>query len=67
MSSEPIRDQIADHLLSPMNSALIMVDYQPTQVISIRSMDQQQLVQNSVRVARLATTYGLPIILSTVT
>jgi nicotinamidase-related amidase len=66
MSSEPIRDQIADHLLTPMNSALIMIDYQPTQVNSIRSMDQQQLVQNSVRVARLATTYGLPIILSTV-
>jgi nicotinamidase-related amidase len=66
MSSEPIRDQIADHLLTPMNSALIMIDYQPTQVNSIRSMDQQQLVQNSVRVARLATTYSLPIILSTV-
>lgn len=66
MSSEPVRDQIADHLLTPMNSALIMIDYQPTQVNSIRSMDQQQLVQNSVRVARLATTYGLPIILSTV-
>src|SRR6202051_826213 len=49
-----------------MNSALLMIDYQPTQVNSIRSMDQQQLVQNSVRVARLATTYGLPIILSTV-
>ena len=66
MSSQPIRDQIADHLLTPMNSALIMIDYQPTQVNSIRSMDHQQLVQNSVRVARIATTYGLPIILSTV-
>jgi nicotinamidase-related amidase len=66
MSSEPIRDQIADHLLTPKNSALIMIDYQPTQVNSIRSMDRQQLVQNSVRVARIASTYGLPIILSTV-
>ena len=66
MSSQPIRDQIADHLLTPMNSALIMIDYQPTQVNSIRSMDHQQLVQNSVRVARIATTYGLPIVLSTV-
>ncbi len=66
MSSEPIRDQITDHLLTPMNSALIMIDYQPTQVNSIRSMDRQQLVQNSVRVARIASTYGLPIILSTV-
>jgi nicotinamidase-related amidase len=66
MSSEPIRDQIADHLLTPKNSALILIDYQPTQVNSIRSMDRQQLVQNSTRVARIASTYGLPIILSTV-
>ena len=66
MPSEPIRDQITDHLLTPMNSVLIMIDYQPTQVNSIRSMDRQQLVQNSVRVVRIASTFGLPIILSTV-
>jgi nicotinamidase-related amidase len=66
MSSEPIRDQITDHLLTPMNAVLIMIDYQPTQVNSIRSMDRQELVQNSVRVAQIASTYELPIILSTV-
>jgi nicotinamidase-related amidase len=66
MSSEPIRDQIADHLLTPKNSALILIDYQPTQVNSIRSMDRQELVQNSIHVALIASTYGLPIILSTV-
>jgi nicotinamidase-related amidase len=66
MSSEPLRDQIADHLLTPKNSALIMIDYQPTQVNSIHSMDRQQLVQNSIRIARIASTYGLPIVLSTV-
>jgi nicotinamidase-related amidase len=66
MSSEPIRDQITDHLLTPKNSALILIDYQPTQVNSIRSMDRQQLIQNVVRVARIATLYGLPIVLSTV-
>ena len=66
MSSEPIRDQITDHLLTPKNCALVFIDYQPTQVNSIRSMDRQQLVQNSVRVARIALTYGLPTVLSTV-
>ena len=66
MSSEPIRDQIADHLLTPKNSALIIIDYQPTQVNSVHSMDQQTLVQNIVRVARIASTFKLPIILSTV-
>ena len=66
MSSEPIRDQITDHLLTPKNSALIIIDFQPTQVNSVRSMDRQQLVQNVVSIARIASTYGLPIILSTV-
>lgn len=66
MSSEPIRDQVTDHLLTPKNSALLVIDYQPTQVNSIRSRDRQELVQNIVRVARIALTYRLPIILSTV-
>jgi hypothetical protein len=29
MSSEPIRDPIKDHLLTPQNSAFIIIDYQP--------------------------------------
>lgn len=66
MSSELIRDQIADHLLTPKNSVLIIIDYQPVQVNSIHSMDRGALVQNIVRVARIASTYGLPVILSTV-
>lgn len=66
MSSEPIRDQIADRLLTPKNSALLVIDYQPVQVNSVRSRDRQELVQNIVRVARIASTYGLPIVLSTV-
>jgi nicotinamidase-related amidase len=66
MTSEPIRDPITDHLLTPENSALLVIDYQPTQVNSIRSMDHDDLVHSIVRVARAAVTYGLPIVLSTV-
>jgi nicotinamidase-related amidase len=66
MSSEPIRDQEIDHLLTPRNAALLIIDYQPVQVSSIKSMDQKLLVDNIVRVARTATSYGLPILLSTV-
>jgi nicotinamidase-related amidase len=66
MASEPIRDPIADHLLTPKNSVLIIIDYQPTQVNSIRSMDRAELVQNIVHVARIATTFNVPVILSTV-
>jgi len=66
MTSEPIRDPTKDHLLTPQNSALIVIDYQPTQVNSIKSMDHQLLVNNIVIVAKTATAYRLPIILSTV-
>ena len=66
MSSFPIRDQNKDHLLTPNNAALIIIDYQPTQVNSINSMNRYQLVENIVVTAKAAKTYGLPVILSTV-
>lgn len=66
MTSEPIRDSITDHLLTPQNAALLIIDYQPTQVNSIKSMDHATLVDHIVTVARAGVAYGLPIILSTV-
>jgi len=65
-SITPIRDPKEDHLISPENSALILIDYQPLQVNSVRSMDHEELVKNIVNVAKIATGFGLPIILSTV-
>ena len=66
MVSEPIRDPGKDHLLTPKNSALILIDYQPVQVNSIASMDRQLLVNNIVGVAKIGLAYRLPIIHSTV-
>lgn len=66
MTSEPIRDPLTDPLLTPANSALVVIDYQPSQVQTVRSMDTDLLVRNIVSVARIAKTYGLPIVLSTV-
>ncbi|UXB38752.1 hypothetical protein K7569_13530 [Stenotrophomonas maltophilia] len=66
MSSEPIRDPVSDHLLTPQNSAFIIIDYQPVQVNSIASMDRQLLVNNIVGTAKAAVAYGLPIVHSTV-
>jgi len=66
MSSESIRDPIKDHLLTPQNSAFIVIDYQPVQVNSIASMERQRLVSNIVRAAKAAVVYGLPIVHSTV-
>ena len=60
MASEPIRDPAKDYLLTPKNSALIIIDYQPVQVNSIASMDRQKLIDNIFGVANISLTYGLP-------
>ena len=66
MTSEPIRDPVADALLTPSNAALVVIDYQPSQIQSVGSMDHDLLLDNIVSVARLARTFDLPIVLSTV-
>jgi nicotinamidase-related amidase len=66
MTSEPIRDPLADSLLTPQNAALAIIDYQPSQIQTVRSMEHELLLDNIVSVARLGKTYDLPIVLSTV-
>lgn len=66
MTSETIRNPQTDQLLTPENSALIIIDYQPIQVSSIRSMPREELVFNIVSTAKAALNFGLPIIHSTV-
>jgi len=65
-SNGSVRDPVTDHLLTPQNSALIVIDYQPSQVQTVRSIDHQLLTDNIVSVARLARTFNLPVVLSTV-
>ncbi|MDR1088267.1 MAG: isochorismatase family protein [Coriobacteriales bacterium] len=55
-----------DHLLSPDNSVLTVIDYQPTQIDSINSMNTSLLVDNVVAVINTANVYKIPIVLSTV-
>ena len=66
MTSEPVRDSVGDHLLTPSNSVLVVIDYQPSQLQAMSSMDRDLLVDNVVSVARLARTFNLPVVLSTV-
>jgi len=66
MASEPIRDPVRDHLLTPQNAAFVIIDYQPVQVNSIASMDRQLLINNIVGASKAAVAYGLPIVHSTV-
>ena len=66
MTSETIRDPVKDQLLTPQNSALLIIDYQPVQVNSIASMDRQKLIDNIVGVAKAGRAFALPIVHSTV-
>src|SRR5579863_2970069 len=66
MTSQPIRNQVEDHLLTPKNSALLIIDFQPIQVSSVASIDRRTLVENITAVARTAMLYALPVVLSTV-
>jgi nicotinamidase-related amidase len=66
MTSEPVRDPVSDPLLTPLNSALVVIDYQPSQIQAVHSMDADLLIRNIGSVARLAKAYDLPIVLSTV-
>lgn len=43
-----------------------MIDYQPTQVNSLNSVNHSALIRNATSVAKIAKLYNLPIVLSTV-
>ena len=66
MTSGTKRDPRADHLITPENAALLLIDYQPSQVTAVRSMDHELLLKNVVSTVKIAKTFGLPIIHSTV-
>jgi nicotinamidase-related amidase len=66
MTSEAIRDQLADPLITPQNSALVLIDYQPEQIATVRSMDHDLLIKNAVSTVRAAKAFDLPIVHSTV-
>jgi nicotinamidase-related amidase len=66
LSRTIVRDPFADHLLTPQDSALLLIDYQPTQVAAVRSIDHELLVRNIVSTVKVARLFDLPIVHSTV-
>jgi nicotinamidase-related amidase len=61
-----VRDPLTDHLLTPHNAALVIIDFQPVQVASIQSRSKRELVANITALARIGKLYELPVVLSTV-
>jgi nicotinamidase-related amidase len=66
MTSLPVRDPLGDPLLTPQNSTLIVIDYQPSQVAAVQSMDIDLLRDNIVSTVKTAKAFDLPIVHSTI-
>jgi nicotinamidase-related amidase len=66
MTSASIRDPVADHLITPQNAALVLIDDQPAQFATVRSMDPELLLNNIVSTVKTVKSFGLPIVHSTV-
>src|SRR5258708_11413898 len=66
MTSDQVRDPLADHLITPQNAALLLIDYQPQQLGGVHSMDRALMVKNAVSTVRTVKTFGVPVVHSTV-
>src|ERR1700749_3313134 len=66
MTSAPVRDPLADHLITPQNAAFLFIDYQPSQLALVRSMDHALLLKNAVSTVRPVKAFGVPVVHSTV-
>jgi nicotinamidase-related amidase len=66
MASLPARDPVGDHLLTPQNAALVVIDYQPSQFDGVHSMDRALLLQNIVSTVKAAKAFQMPIVHSTI-
>jgi nicotinamidase-related amidase len=66
MASLTARDPVGDHLLTPQNAALLVIDYQPSQFAGVQSMDRGLLLENIVSTVKIAKLFGVPIVHSTI-
>jgi nicotinamidase-related amidase len=66
MTSAPVRDPLADHLLTPQNAAFLLIDYQPSQLAGVHSMERGLLVKNAVSTVRTIKTFDVPVVHSTI-
>ncbi len=66
MTSAPVRDPLSDHLLTPQNAAFLLIDYQPSQLAGIHSMDPDLLLKNAVSTVRTIKTFDIPVVHSTI-
>lgn len=62
----PIRDPRKDALVTPENAVIAFIDYQPEQYAGVGSIGHDELLANVTMLGRVATTFEVPVVLSTV-
>jgi nicotinamidase-related amidase len=67
MNMTPFNKTGLKTLLTPENSALILIDHQPFQFASLNSHDPQTIINNVVGLAKVAKLFKVPTLLMTVT
>ena len=60
----PVRNP--DALITPDNAVITFIDYQPEQYAGVSSMPHEELLANVTLLGHVATSFGLPVVLSTV-
>ena len=55
-------DPVGDHLLTPQNSALVVIDYQPSQFAGVLSMDRGLLLENITSTVKTAKPFGTGVV-----
>jgi nicotinamidase-related amidase len=66
MAGSVVRDPVGDHLLTAENAALCVIDYQPSQLAGVNSIDRDLLLENIVSTVKTAKAFDLPIVHSTI-
>ncbi len=62
----PVRDPATDALITPDNAVITFIDYQPEQYAGVASIAHDELLANVTTLGHVATSFGLPVVLSTV-
>src|SRR5574341_1476438 len=62
----PIRDPRTDSLLTAQNAVLALIDYQREQYAGVASVGHDELLAHVTMLGRVATSFKLPVVLSTV-
>jgi nicotinamidase-related amidase len=60
----PHRAQHEDPFISPSNAALILIDYQPHILMGVKSIDHDELINNTTALIKSAVHFGVPIVFS---